>query len=217
MELDTLLPQRRERGAGGMAAGVGGGAGQQGGGDADEGQVTLSRSETVKQMIVNGYQVFRILRLRTVHAVCCQLAGLREAAEASAPAQQAQQQPAQSAGAGADGEQPGRQQRQARAAELAEGKVFVVTALPGAEAGARSRFDVQQVDLTQDSSIARWVTGWREAGRQAGEGRGGLAEKARSWVGSISSSQTSLLVSSHLYQSIYQSHVVTCFLPISGL
>jgi hypothetical protein len=168
VELDTLLPQRRERGAGGMAAGAGGDEGQQGGGDADEEQVTLSRSETAKQMIINGYQVFRILRLRTVHAVCCQLAGLREAAEASAPTHHGQQQPGQAAGAG--GEQPGQQQRQARAAELAASKVFVVTALPGAEPGARSRFDVQQVDLTQDASIARWVTGWWVgAGRPAGE------------------------------------------------
>lgn len=87
-------------------------------------------------MANNGFSAHRMLRLRTVHEVACALAGLP-------PADPAQQLP------------PPGWQSPAVSALAAAGGVFVVTAVPGAASGVRSRLDIQQADVGQDAGTAR--------------------------------------------------------------
>lgn len=106
-----------------------------GGEGVGEGAATVMGGAILALMVAAGYSQHRMQRLRIVHEVACALAGL----PTSDPGQA--------------GPPPG--WRSPALDALGGGQVFVVTAVPGAVPGARSRLDIQQADLAQDEGMAR--------------------------------------------------------------
>ncbi len=91
------------------------------------------RKDTVRIMQANGFQVWRMQRLRRLHELCCQLAGLR----VQLPGEAAPEQPPECV-----------------AAAAAAGSVFLCTPLPGSEPGQLSRLVMTQADLSADEDLA---------------------------------------------------------------
>ena len=165
IELPVVAVQRLVRRRRGSRGGGGRGEGEEeeeeaadgegalggGSGEEEEGLVDVGpRADTLRLMVSNGYLAHRMHRLRIVHSVACQLAGLLPGAGAAAQADQQQQQQQQQ-------QQEGEGWQAADAeggAAPQEERVFVMTAAPGA-----GPFDVRQVDLRQDRRLARWGSG----------------------------------------------------------
>lgn len=150
-EEDGEEEAEEEAGVGGTGAPPGSGEGLEGGALAASlhpQYLVPNRGGTIKAMVANGFQMFRMQRVRAVHEVCCQLAGL-----APPP-------PVQAAAVAAAAEARGGPTPGSTAAAVAVAgcdRVFVVTALPGIEEGSLSRLDMQETDVAQDEVVARRV------------------------------------------------------------
>ncbi|KAL4440566.1 hypothetical protein ABPG75_003567 [Micractinium tetrahymenae] len=99
--------------------------------------VMPGRKDTVRIMQANGLQIWRMQRLRRMHEVCCQLAGL------------AGQRPGEAA--------PPGQPPECAAAAAEAGSVFMCAPLPGSEPGQLSRLVMTQVNLCENEDMARRV------------------------------------------------------------
>ncbi|PRW05800.1 hypothetical protein C2E21_9561 [Chlorella sorokiniana] len=101
------------------------------GGEGEEegaGGLVHPRNMTAQLLAANGFSPHRQARLKLIHAAACRLAWLGGGPAAAHAAA------ALTAGQG--------------------GQVFVVTPVPGAEPGSRSKLDIKQVDLRQDAAIS---------------------------------------------------------------
>lgn len=130
--VEALLPSRPE-----SAAGEAGAAGEAAEAPGQYPQFAMpGRRDTLKCMQANGFQIWRMQRVRRMHELWCQLAGLLA--------------PPPGDGAAAAGQPP-----ECAAAAAAAGSAFLCAPLPGSEPGQFSRLVMSQVDLGSNEEMAR--------------------------------------------------------------